>query len=116
MKLSTGIFVCALLCAIAGCSREKAAEPPVATGTVTLSKSKAAIGSPLQLTYKFVVAQDAKIDGNYSVFVHVLEPGGEKLWQDDHDPSVPTSQWAPGQTIEYTRTIFVPNYPYIGDA
>lgn len=116
MKISTGIFVCALLCAVAGCSREKAAEPPVATATLTLNKSKAAIGSPLQLTYKFVVAQDAKIDGNYSVFVHVLEPGGEKLWQDDHDPAIPTSQWKPGQTVEYTRTIFVPNYPYIGDA
>ena len=29
---------------------------------------------------------------------------------------MPTSTWKPGQTIEYTRTIFVPNYPYIGPA
>lgn len=116
MKISSALLLCVVLCAAAGCGRDRAAEPPVATGSLTLSKSKAAIGSPLQLTYKFVVAQDAKIDADYSVFVHVLEPGGEKLWQDDHDPAVPTSQWKPGQTVEYTRMIFVPNYPYIGDA
>ena len=28
----------------------------------------------------------------------------------------PTSAWKPGQTVEYTRTVFVPNYPYIGEA
>ena len=28
----------------------------------------------------------------------------------------PTTQWKPGQTIEYTRTIFVPIFPYVGDA
>ncbi len=53
---------------------------------------------------------------DYLVFVHVIEPDGEKLWQDDHAPAIPTSQWKPGQSIEYTRTIFVPNYPYIGEA
>jgi len=29
---------------------------------------------------------------------------------------VPTSQWKPGQTVEYSRTIFVPVFPYVGDA
>ena len=48
--------------------------------------------------------------------VHVLDPEGEQLWNDDHPPSVPTSQWKPGQTVEYTRTIFIPNYPHIGEA
>jgi hypothetical protein len=31
-------------------------------------------------------------------------------------PPQPTTSWKPGQTIEYTRTVFVPLYPYIGDA
>jgi hypothetical protein len=31
-------------------------------------------------------------------------------------PETPTTKWAPGQTVEYTRTVFVPNYPYIGEA
>ena len=38
------------------------------------------------------------------------------LWNDDHEPPVPTSQWKPGQTVEYTRTRFVPVVPYSGDA
>ena len=116
MKNTARIVAWALLCAVTACSSKEPAEPPVATPSLTLNKTKAAIGSPIRLTYKFDVAQDARIDADYSVFVHVLEPGGEKLWQDDHAPEVPTSQWKPGQTVEYTRTIFVPNYPYIGDA
>jgi len=38
------------------------------------------------------------------------------MWTDDHTPPVPTSTWKPGQVVEYTRTVFVPFYPYIGDA
>jgi hypothetical protein len=38
------------------------------------------------------------------------------MWTDDHDPPMPTSGWKPGQTIEYTRTVFVPVYPYVGEA
>lgn len=101
---------------LAACGGDKDTEPGVATATVTLSKDKAPIGSPVRITYKFQVAPTAKIDGDYSVFVHVIEPDGERLWQDDHLPEIPTSKWTPGQTVEYTRTVFVPNYPYIGDA
>jgi hypothetical protein len=104
------------LTSVAGCSRNEPAAPPVATPTVTLNKDKAALGSPLRITYKFEVAQNATFDADYLVFLHALEPDGERIWQDDHPPSVPTSQWKPGQTIEYTRTVFVPNYPYLGEA
>lgn len=116
MKHAAGILVFVLVCTTVACSRDEPAEPAVATPTLTLNKPRAAIGSPLQLTYKFEVLPNAAIDGDYTVFVHVLEPGGEKLWQDDHQPPVPTSQWKPGQAVEYTRTVFVPNYPYLGDA
>jgi hypothetical protein len=116
MNKYTGLLVCALLAPVAGCSRDEPAAPPVATPTVTLNKDKAALGSPLKITYKFDVAQNATFDADYLVFLHSLEPDGERIWQDDHPPPVPTSQWKPGQTIEYTRTIFVPNYPYLGEA
>ena len=72
--------------------------PPVATPSLTLGRDRVAIGSPLKMTYKFQVAPDAKIDGDYIVFVHVLDPEGERLWDDDHMPPVRTSQWKPGQT------------------
>jgi hypothetical protein len=99
-----------------GCSGKKDETPPVASVSASMSRDRVAIGSPVRFTYRFDVAQNAKIDGDYRVFVHVLDPDGERLWDDDHSPSVPTSQWKPGQQVEYTRTVFVPNYPYIGEA
>ncbi len=48
--------------------------------------------------------------------VHVVDTDDELMWTDDHEPPTPTTQWKPGQTIEYTRTVFVPVYPYVGDA
>src|SRR3954462_959177 len=104
------------LAASSSCSRKTDNEPPVATPSLTLSRDKVAIGSPVKLTYKFVVAPDAKFNADYWVFVHVLDPTGELLWTDDHLPTPSTTAWKPGQTVEYTRTVFVPNYPYIGEA
>jgi hypothetical protein len=110
------LYALALTAAAAACSSKTASEPPVAAATVTMGRDRVPIGSPVKVTYKFDVAPDAKIDGDYWVFVHVLEPDGERLWGDDHQPPVPTSTWKPGQKVEYTRTVFVPNYPYIGPA
>ena len=90
--------------------------PCVATGTVTLARDRAAIGSPIKMTYRFDVAQNASIPQDYLVFVHVLDDQQESLWGDDHQPPQATSSWKPGQRVEYTRTVFVPNYPYIGPA
>ena len=45
-------------------------------------------------------------------FVHFLDSDKERMWTDDHDLPVPTSQWKPGQTIEYTKTMFVPGTLY----
>ncbi len=112
------LSVCALALAAlaAGCGREQNNEPPVATPTVTLNHDRAPGGSPLDITYKFVVASDAKFDEDFRVFAHVVDADEEQMWTDDHDPPVPTTQWKPGQTVEYTRTIFVPVFPYVGDA
>ena len=105
-----------LLIVLAGCSGGNDTDPPVATPTLTLNHERVPIGSPLKLTYSFQVADNATFDGDYWVFVHVLDPEGERLWTDDHLPVVPTSQWKSGQKIDYTRTVFVQNYPYIGEA
>jgi hypothetical protein len=101
--------------AVSGCSEADTA-PPVATVSFTPSKTRLAMGSPVQLTYKFEVAPDATIPGDYRVFMHVKNPDGATLWTDDHDPPTPTSSWRPGQTVEYTRRRFVPKYAYVGDA
>jgi hypothetical protein len=98
------------------CSKAEDTTPPVGAIQVTLSRPKAALGSPIEVTYKFTVAQNAPSLGQRRVFVHFLDADEELMWTDDHDPPTPTSEWKPGQTIEYTRTMFIPSYPYVGAA
>lgn len=120
MNTSVRVPLCAaVLVALAftpGCSRKPENEPAVATPSLSLNKDRVPIGSAVTLTYKFQVAQGASFDKSYYVFAHVLDPEGEQMWTDDHLPPTPTTNWKPGQTIEYKRTVFVPNYPYIGPA
>ncbi len=67
------------------------------------------------MTYRFQVAKDAPpFTENYRVFVHFLDSDKELMWTDDHEPPTPTTQWKPGQLVEYTKTMFVPVYPYMG--
>lgn len=96
------------------CRRAEPALAPMATPSIKLNHDKAPLGSPMDITYRFEVSR--AFDQDYRVFVHVLDPDGELMWNDDHMPPVPTSQWKPGATVEYTRTIFVPIFPYVGEA
>jgi hypothetical protein len=111
-----GAAVLVALAFASGCSRKQESEPAVATPSLTLNKDRVPIGSAVTLTYKFQVAPGASFDKSYYIFTHVLDPEGEQMWTDDHVPPTPTTSWKPGQTIEYKRTVFVPNYPYIGPA
>ena len=101
---------------LAACKRKEAPAPPMATPTVTLNHDKAPLGSPLDITYKFVVAPDAHFTQDYRVMVHVVDADEQLIFAFDHNPPVPTTQWKPGQTIEYTKTVFIPIYPYVGEA
>ena len=98
------------------CRQKEAPAPPMATPSVRLNHDKAPLGSPIEITYKFVVAADAHFSEDYRVLVHVVDADNELMWTDDHDPPTPTRQWTPGQTVEYTRTVFIPIYPYVGEA
>lgn len=99
----------------AGCGREKDTAPPVATPWVSVERSTAPVGSPLEMKYRFKVADNAPALGDdYWVFVHFLDDEGELMWTDDHRPPTPTAQWKPGQTLEYARTMFVPKFHYTG--
>ena len=115
-SLGQCICVFAWLGAAAACGRAQQAETPVATPSLALTRADAAIGIPIDMTYRFVVAPGAPaIAEDDTVFVHFLDTDGELMWTDDHQPPVPTSQWKPGQTIEYARTMFVPKFPYSGE-
>lgn len=102
---------------VAACSKKADATPPVATPTLAMSRTDAPIGSPVDLTYSFTVSPSAPpITDDYTVFVHFLDKDGELMWTDDHAPTPPTRDWKPGATIKYTRTLFVPKFPYLGEA
>jgi hypothetical protein len=105
------------IAAVAPACRKKAdTDPPVATPGFSVNKSRVPLGSPVEVTYKFVVSPDAKLEGDHRVMVHFMDADEEMMWTDDHEPPTPTSKWQPGQTIEYKRTVFIPLYPYNGTA
>ena len=114
--LVTACVLAALAVTAAACSKAEDTAPAVASVQVTLSRQKVAIGSPVEVTYKFTVAPNAPNLGQRRVFVHFLDADEELMWTDDHQPPTPTQDWKPGQTVEYTRTMFIPTYPYVGAA
>lgn len=106
------------LASVAGCSRKADTARPVAAVSVALSKPAVALGGVLDLTYRFDVAPDARVAGDYIVFVHLNREDGTTIWHDDHQlpDGQGTSAWKPGQIIEYTRTRFLPTLSYVGPA
>jgi len=115
-KVLCALLVLASAAALTACGSSEPAAAPVATPGVTLNHERAPAGSPLEITYRFAVAADAAFAENYRVMAHVVDSDGELMWTDDHEPPVPTSQWKPGETVQYTRTLFVPVFPYVGEA
>jgi hypothetical protein len=114
--LVVALGACVLAAVTAACGGDDADEPPVASVSLMLSSDRAAAGSPLQATYRFVPVENAVFAENFRVMVHLTDVDGELMWTDDHDPPIPTTQWKPGETIEYTRLMFVPILPYVGEA
>jgi hypothetical protein len=105
-----------LLAASLGCGGGADNAPAVGSVKAALSRPRVALGSPVEITYTFTLANDAPPLGNRKVFVHFLDANDEMMWTDDHDPPTPSTEWKPGQTVEYTRTMFVGRYPYVGAA
>ena len=109
------VAVAAWLPAAFGCAE---ARLPVASVTLGTDRVAVPLGAPLALRFRFDVASDpeAGLAGDYRVFVHFLDDREDVLWTEDHDPPVPTSQWRPGQSIEYERRVKIPMYPYVGES
>lgn len=115
-RVRTACVLAALAVTLAGCGEAEDTAPPVGTMQVSLSRPKLALGSPVEVSYTFTVAPNAPALGEHRVFAHFLDADDELMWTDDHDPPTPTTEWKPGQTIEYTRSMFIPSYPYVGAA
>ena len=117
MKIRFVVSILVLAALAGGCRKSASSEPPVATPALTLSHTRVPLGSPLELKYEFTVAPNAPaFTDDYTVFVHFKDADDELMWTDDHQPPVPTSKWKPGEVVKYSRQIFVPVYPYVGEA
>ncbi len=67
------------------------------------------VGQPLELAYSWVPGPEfSPPSDDYSVFVHLIDPEGTILMQDDHFPPLPTSQWSPGEEVSYSRWLYPP--------
>lgn len=105
--------VAAGVVSLAACSSPDDAAP-VASVSATPTRPRVAVGGPLEITYRFEPT-GGRIENDHTVFVHLVNADGEIVWSDDHEPDVRTSLWQPGQSIEYSRTRFLPALLQPGD-
>jgi hypothetical protein len=106
----------AALLILPGCNRRKPAEVNDIVPSVSVNRPRAPLGSAVEVTYSWKAEPTAKpLSQEYRAFSHFLDSHQVVLFADDHMPEPPTTAWQPGQTYTYTRTVFVPIYPYVGD-
>ena len=108
-----GAALALLVGSVACCAADS--EEPVAIPSFEIDATHVPSGSPIEIALTFSVLPNAVFDEDHHVFLHVLNDDAELIWAADHPPPTPTTAWKPGDTIEYTRTILVPLYPYFGD-
>ena len=102
--------------ALAGCKRRQPAETIDVTPSVSINRTRAPLGSAIEVTYTWTVGSTAKkIEQPQRAFVHFLDSHEVMLFADDHVPTPAPTEWQPGKTYSYTRTVFIPIYPYVGD-
>ena len=111
--VSYSVFVLTLVLLGAGC-----ADPgdPVGAMTLSLDRTAVPLGAPIELTLRFdALPGFVGVEEDYRVLVHFLDANEDLMWEADHDPPVPTSQWRAGQVVSYTHRATIPMYPYIGE-
>ena len=103
-----------VLAAAASCG---ASPDAIAVPRLAVDRARAPLGSSVEVTIRFDVAPNLpSLTEDYHVVLDVLDDTNALLWSDAHDPPLPTSNWQPGETIQYTHRLRIPAYPYLGPA
>jgi hypothetical protein len=98
------------------CGRRKPAEVNDIVPKIEVNRPRAPLGSAVEVTYTWQMEPTAKkLDQDHRAFVHFLDSHKVLLFDDDHVPVPPVTSWEPGKSYSYTRTKFIPIYPYVGD-
>ncbi|HEV7499626.1 MAG TPA: hypothetical protein VGQ33_06450 [Vicinamibacteria bacterium] len=106
----------AALALLPACNRRKPAEVNDIVPKFEVNRSRAPLGSAIEVTYTWQLEPTAKkLTQDHRAFVHFLDSHKVLLFDDDHVPVPPVTGWEPGKSYSYTRTKFIPIYPYVGD-
>jgi hypothetical protein len=97
------------------CGRSKAEVYDIVP-SVKFSRAKVPLGSAVEVTSIWTVEPTAKkIPNGYNAFIHFLDAHKVLLVADSHQPVPAPETWEAGKSYSYTRTVFIPVYPYVGD-
>lgn len=100
------ILLLMLAVALTGCAQE-APEVQLHVEPVLDLPESLAFRQPIEIGYRWVPGPDFEPPrDDYKVFLHVTDPAGEIIEQDDHYPPVPTSQWRSGEPVEYSHWLY----------
>jgi hypothetical protein len=97
------------------CGRRKAELYDIVP-SVKFNRTKVPLGSAVEVTSTWTVEATAKkVPNGYNAFIHFLDSHKVLLVADSHQPVPAPESWEPGKSYSYTRTVFIPVYPYVGD-
>jgi hypothetical protein len=112
--LAAAVAVGAML--LPACRRKPAEVNPIQPA-LKVNRDRAPLGSAIEVTYSWSLEAGAKkIPPGYRAFVHFLDSHKVVLFTDDHVPTPAPESWEAGKTYSYSRTVFIPIYPYVGEA
>ena len=116
------VLAAALACVLSACA-EEAPQSAFAwhpcpdnalefVGPVELNQQRVRPGDAFLCSLRFMNTSESRVDCDYRVFLHIEtteEDCQGIVFQDDHEPSPPTSWWEPGQVIDLgARVVEVP--------
>jgi hypothetical protein len=98
------------------CGRRKSVEVNPIVPSFKVNRTAAPLGSAVEVTCTWTVEPGAKkIPPGYRALLHFLDSHKVVLFTDDHVPTPAPETWEPGKTYSYSRTVFIPVYPYVGE-
>jgi hypothetical protein len=111
-----GVAVLSVAAALTACGRRQPVEVADITPSFEINRTRVPLGSAVEVTYTWTVGPEFQpLEGEHRALVHFLDSHQVMLFEDDHVPEPPPSEWQAGQTYTYRRTKFIPIYPYVGD-
>lgn len=107
VRARSGWALMVLLGLTVACGGEEVGRTVDAGVTLDLPES-IALGSPLDIGYTWAPSDgfEAPAD-DFRVFVHIVDPDGNMVGQDDYFPEVPTSQWRAGQPFTERHLLYL---------